>query len=160
MRIRQARDEGYAHIFVAYGDCGTGGALDAVLAEEGDISRLPGPHCYAFYTGVEPFMRHLEADAQSYFLTDYLVRHFDTLIVKGLGLRAHPELITTCFGNYEKLVHLAQEDNAQLETKARDAARFLGLVYERRLVGHGDLARALKDFVQCVQTSTPDLPSP
>ncbi len=145
-RIRQAREEGYARIFVAYGDCGTGGALDAVLAEEGGISRLPGPHCYAFYTGVENFMRHLERDARSYFLTDYLVRHFDSLIVKGLKLDTHPELIETCFGNYDTLVHLAQDDDPALTRKAQEAARFLNLTYERRYVGHGDLATAIERF--------------
>ena len=141
-RIRQARVQGYARIFVAYGDCGTGGRLDAVLEREG-VERLPGPHCYAFFTGTDRFMEGLEADARSFFLTDYLVRHFDRLVWQGMMLDAHPELVEDCFGNYEKLVYLAQEDDPELDRRAREAAARLGLAYERRLVGYGDLKAAL-----------------
>jgi hypothetical protein len=142
-RIRQARAEGYDRIFVAYGDCGTGGRLDEVLGEEG-VDRLPGAHCYAFLTGNERFLAEAERDARSFFLTDYLVRHFDRLIWQGLMLDAHPELIRDCFGNYERLVYLAQRDDPELDALAREAARRLGLSYERRVVGYGDLEVALK----------------
>ena len=142
-RIEQARREGYDRVFVAYGDCGTGGALDAVLKEAG-VERLPGPHCYAFFSGTEDFLRRLEEDSRSYFLTDYLVRHFDTLVWKGMMLDAHPELLKDCFGNYEKLVYLAQTDDAALDAKAQEAARRLGLAYERRFTGFGDLQTALE----------------
>ena len=142
-RIRQGRAEGYAHIFAAYADCGTGGAIDKMLAEEG-VERLPGAHCYAFYSGAEAFMDTIEGDARSFFLTDYLVRHFDALIVRGMMLDAHPELIADYFGNYEKLVYLAQSDDEELTRKAEDAARFLGLAFERRFTGFGDLDIALK----------------
>ncbi len=141
-RIEQARREGYGGIFVAYADCGTGGALDEVLRRH-DVKRLPGAHCYAFLSGVENFMQRLEEDARAYFLTDYLARHFDTLVWKGMMLDKHPELLSDCFGNYEKLVHLAQADDPELETMARAAAQRLGLRFERRLVGHGDLKNAL-----------------
>ena len=142
-RIEQARREGYERIFVAYGDCGTGGALDRVLETAG-VERLPGPHCYAFFTGTEEFMRQLEEDSRSYFLTDYLVRHFDSLIWKGMMLDEHPELVQDCFGNYEKLVYLAQTDDPALDEKAREAAARLGLAYERRFTGFGDLQAALE----------------
>ncbi len=141
-RIRQARAQGYKRIFVAYGDCGTGGRLDEVLKEAG-VERLPGPHCYAFFTGTDHFMEELERDARTFFLTDYLVRHFDRLVWQGMMLDAHPELLEDCFGNYEKLVYLAQEDNPELDRRAREAAERLGLAYERRLVGYGDLQTAL-----------------
>ncbi len=147
-RIRQAKREGYGRILVAYGDCGTGGALDAVLAEEG-VRRLPGAHCYAFFSGVENFMQRLQDDgseARAYYLTDYLVRHFDSLVWRGLMLDEHPELLSDYFGSYEKLVHLAQVDDAELDTRAREAAKRLGLKHERRLVGFGDLATALEDL--------------
>ena len=127
---------------MAYGDCGTGGALDAVLEETG-VERLPGPHCYAFFSGTEDFRRRLEEDARSYFLTDYLVRHFETLVWKGMMLDEHPELLRDCFGNYERLVYLAQTDDPALDERAREAARRLGLAYERRLTGFGDLQAAL-----------------
>ena len=141
-RIRQARAEGYDRILVGYADCGTGGRLDAMLKEEG-VERLPGAHCYAFYTGVDAFMEDLERDARSFFLTDYLVRHFDTLVWKGMMLDVHPELIEDCFGNYEKLVHLAQTDDPELTKMAEDAAQRLGLAFERRFTGYGDLEKVL-----------------
>ena len=142
-RIRQAKAEGYAHVFVAYGDCGTGGRLDTVLAEEG-VERLPGAHCYAFFSGVEAFETRLEEDARSYFLTDYLARHFDTLIWKGMMLDRHPELLADYFGNYEKLVYLAQSDDPALLEKARAAADRLSLAFEHRRVGYGGLETALR----------------
>ena len=142
-RIEQAKREGYERIFVAYGDCGTGGRLDEVLREHG-VERLPGAHCYAFLSGTEDFMSRLDEYARSYFLTDYLVRHFDALIWKGMMLDEHPELVKDCFGNYEKLIYLAQTDDPALDEKAREAARRLGLAYERRLVGMGDLETAMR----------------
>ncbi len=141
-RIRQARAEGYERILVGYADCGTGGRLDVLLKEEG-VERLPGAHCYAFYSGVDAFMSDLERDARSFFLTDYLVRHFDTLVWKGMMLDEHPELVNDCFGNYEKLVYLAQTDDPKLTEMAEKAARRLGLAFERRFTGYGDLERAL-----------------
>ena len=154
-RIQQAKQQGYARIFVAYGDCGTGGALDEVLKQEG-VQRLPGAHCYAFFSGNEQFLAQLEQDARAYYLTDYLVRHFDTLIWRGLMLDTHPELLSDYFGNYEKLVHLAQTDDAELEAKARQAARRLGLPYERRLVGFGDLKTALEKWGRETPPPAPD----
>ncbi len=141
-RIRQARAEGYERILVGYADCGTGGGLDALLKEEG-VERLPGAHCYAFYSGVDAFMKDLERDARSFFLTDYLVRHFDTLVWKGMMLDVHPELVEDCFGNYERLVYLAQTDDPELTEMAEEAARRLGLAFERRFTGYGDLEKTI-----------------
>jgi Protein of unknown function (DUF1638) len=141
-KIRKAR-KSYDKIFVLYGDCGTGGRLDAVLAEEG-VERIPGPHCYAFYSGVDAFLAQAEAEPACFYLTDYLARHFDRLVIAGLGLDRHPELLPDYFGNYEKLIYLAQVPDPQLERKAKAAALRLGLAYEHRPTGYG----GLQDFLR------------
>ena len=137
-RIRAARPK-YQRIFVLYGDCGTGGLLDRVLAEEG-VERIPGPHCYAFYSGLDAFLAQAEAERACFYLTDYLARHFERLVIQGLGLDRHPELLPLYFGNYEKLVYLAQLPDPRLEQQAKAAARRLGLAYEHRPTGYGELA--------------------
>jgi hypothetical protein len=129
----------YARIFVAYGDCGTGGLLDRVLREEG-VERIAGPHCYQFFMGTAAFEALAEAEPGCFFLTDYLVRHFDRLIVEGLGLDRHPELRDSYFGNYTKVVYLAQTDDPGLRARAERAAARLGLAYEYRFAGYGELA--------------------
>ncbi|SFH23839.1 Protein of unknown function [Palleronia marisminoris] len=130
----------YDTILIGYGDCGTGGAIDALCAEFG-IERLPGPHCYAFFSGTAAF----EADGEvtSFFLTDFLARQFDAFVTEPLGLDRHPELRDAYFGNYETLVYLAQTDDDALTARAEAAARSLGLAFERRFTGYGDLADAL-----------------
>jgi hypothetical protein len=140
-KIREAKPR-YESIFVLYGDCGTGGELDRLLAEEG-IERLEGPHCYAFFSGNPEFETHAEEDVTSFFLTDYLARHFDKLIWEGLGLDRHPELLPLYFGNYKKIVFLAQTRNEELAKKAMAAAKRLGLDYEYRFTGYGELERDL-----------------
>lgn len=137
-RIRAARGK-YQRILVLYGDCGTGGLLDKVLAEEG-VERIEGPHCYAFFSGNLSFAAQGDEDLTAFFLTDYLARHFDALVWRGLGIDKHPELLPMYFGNYTKIVYLAQTEDPALEAKAEDAARRLGLAYELRRTGYGDLA--------------------
>ena len=141
-KIRAGRAEGYARILVAYGDCGTGGLLDEVLAEEG-AERAPGDHCYAFFRGIEAFGEEFDRDPTAFYLTDYLARHFTRLIVEGLKLDRHPELLPDFFGHYTKVVYLAQTDDPALDRLARAAAERLGLAYERIETGYGDLARFL-----------------
>jgi Protein of unknown function (DUF1638) len=141
-RIRAAKGR-YQRILVLYGDCGTGGELDKVLAEEGGIERIEGPHCYAFFSGNRAFEARGDQDMTAFFLTDYLVRQFDKVIWRPLGLDRHPELLKDYFGNYTKLVYLAQVPDPKLEEKAREAAHRLGLTYEHRATGYGDLAGAL-----------------
>jgi Protein of unknown function (DUF1638) len=141
-KIRAARRD-YQRILVLYGDCGTGGALDHVLADEG-VERIPGPHCYAFYSGLDAFLAQAEADPACFYLTDYLARHFERLVIQGLGLDRHPELLPLYFGNYEKLVYLAQLPDPQLEQQAKAAALRLGLAYEHRPTGYG----GLQDFLR------------
>ena len=137
----------YERVLVAYADCGTGGALDRLIAERG-IARLPGAHCYAFYSGVASFDEAAEADMRAFFLTDFLVRQFETLVIEGLGLDRHPELRDAYFGHYEKVVYLSQAPDADLIAAAEAAAMRLGLAFEHRHVGYGDLPRAITDVAQ------------
>ncbi len=140
-KIRAARGS-HERIVVVYGDCGTGGVLDEVLAEEG-VERIAGPHCYQFYAGETNFTALMDDEPGSFFLTDYLVRHFDLLILRGLGLDRHPQLLGDYFGNYRKLVYLAQVEDAGLVERAKAAAERLGLAYEYRYTGYGELGRFL-----------------
>ena len=146
-RIRRARRDGYDRIFVAYADCGTGGLLDNVLDEEG-VARLEGAHCYEVYAGRAAFAALHDAEPGTFYLTDYLVRNFERLVVRGLGLDRHPELRPIYFGNYRRLVYLAQADDLELTAAAEGAADRLGLAFERRLVGLGELAPAVASFAK------------
>ena len=146
-RIRRARRDGYDRIFVAYADCGTGGLLDTVLDEEG-VARLEGAHCYEVYAGRAAFAALHDEEPGTFYLTDYLVRNFDRLVVRGLGIDRHPELLQIYFGNYRRLVYLAQVEDADLATRAQAAADRLGLTFERRLVGLGELATSLAMFAK------------
>jgi hypothetical protein len=140
-RIR-AKRAGYAQVFVAYGDCGTGGRLDEVLAEEG-VERLPGAHCYEFYAGRTDFARLSDEEPGSFYLTDYLARHFERLVIKGLGLDRHPELLPIYFGNYRRVVYLSQGDDPETMTAARAAATRLGLEFLHHPTGFGGLGTAV-----------------
>jgi hypothetical protein len=136
--IRENRGR-YAKIAVAYAECGTQGALDKVCEEEG-VERIDGPHCYSFFWGNEAFSRRDDDDIDAFFLTDFLARQFESFVIEPLGLDRHPELRDMYFGNYRRLIFLAQTEDAELEKKARNAAERLGLVYEKRVTGMGDLA--------------------
>jgi hypothetical protein len=142
--IRENRSR-FRHIAIAYADCGTGGALDRVCEEEG-VTRIAGPHCYAFFSGTEKFLAAGDADMATFFLTDFLARQFDAFVIEPLGLDRHPELRDAYFGNYRRLVYLAQTDNAELESKAQKAAERLGLAYEKRMTGLGDLEGFVASF--------------
>jgi Protein of unknown function (DUF1638) len=144
-RIRRARAEGYDRLFVAYADCGTGGLLDRVLDDEG-VARLEGAHCYEVYAGRAAFAALADEEPGTFYLTDFLVRNFERLVVRGLGLDRHPELLPVYFGNYRRLVFLAQTEDAALSARAEGAAARLGLPLERRYVGLGDLARSVQGF--------------
>ena len=134
----------YSRVILGYGDCGTGGALDKVL-ERHEASRLPHAHCYEFFATTPRFNEIAEAEVGSYFVTDFLVRHFDRLVWEGCGLDTRPEMLETYFGNYRDLVYLAQTDNPQLQAKAQEAADRLGLNYVYHKVGYGDLTAAIKE---------------
>lgn len=140
-RIRRRR-AGYDRVFVAYADCGTGGLLDPVIAEEG-VERLAGAHCYEFYATSPEFEKLVEDEPATFFLTDFLARNFDRLVIQGLGIDRHPELLEQYFGNYQRLVYLAQTDDPALAAAARRAARRLGLRFEQRRTGYGQLATTI-----------------
>ncbi len=132
----------YQKIYVLYGDCGTGGQLDALLAEFA-IERIDGPHCYAFFSGNSVFEKQAEDDMTVFYLTDYIARQFDKLIWSGLGLDRHPELLPDYFRHYTKVVYLAQTRDPDLEQRAKAAADKLGLGYEYRFTGYGELESEL-----------------
>ena len=146
-RIRRARADGYDRIFIAYADCGTGGLLDRLLEAEG-VARLAGAHCYEVYAGRAAFATLADEEPGTFYLTDYLVRSFDGLVIRGLGLDRHPELLPVYFGNYRRLVYLAQTDDPDLTVRAEAAARRLGLDFERRLVGLGELGPSISAFAR------------
>ena len=134
--------DAYDEIFVVYADCGTGGLLQAACEEMG-VQMVAGPHCYSFFEGNDAFAAKQDAEFTSFYLTDFLVRQFDAFIWKPMGLDRHPDLRDMYFGNYETLVYQAQTDDAALTAKAQECAARLGLAFERRFTGYGDLKTTL-----------------
>src|SRR5579862_2675419 len=143
--IRAHRDR-YREIFVVYADCGTRGALDAVLKEEG-IERLPGAHCYEFLATPKVFAELSEAEPGTFYLTDFLLRHFDRLVRRSLGLDRHPELTQEYFRHYKKLVYLAQVETPGAIERARQIATRFGFDFEYRFTGYGELGTRLQALV-------------
>jgi hypothetical protein len=141
--VISAMKEKYAGIFVAYADCGTGGMLDKVLDRYG-IQRLPGAHCYEFYAGSGIFAQLADEEPGTFYLTDFLVHSFDRLVKEGLGLNRHPQLMSQYFGNYRRVVYLAQSDSKALQDKAKIHADYLGLDYEYRFCGLEPLSHVMK----------------
>ena len=132
----------YGQIFVVYADCGTGGLLQARCDALG-VEMVPGPHCYSFFDGNDAFAARSDDEMTSFYLTDFLVRQFDAFVWKPMGLDRHPQLRDMLFGNYERLIYLAQTEDPALDALAEDAAARLGLAFERRFTGYGDLAAVL-----------------
>ncbi|MDA7585287.1 DUF1638 domain-containing protein [Luminiphilus sp.] len=143
----------FGQIFVAYGDCGTGGRIDKVLARW-NIERLPGAHCYSFYATEARFNALAEAEPGTFYLTDFLVRHFDRLVIRGLKLDRHPQLLQDFFGHYRRVIYLAQQEDEQLQGAARRAANYLGLRFETLTTGMGDLGQHLERQVLHLQPDT------
>lgn len=142
--IAEARAEGFGKVFIGYAECGTKGELDKICAEQG-IERIAGPHCYAFFTGTEKFLKECEEEFTAFYLTDLITRQFEAFVIEPMKFDTHPELIPMVFGNYEKIVYLAQTEDPALQEKAKWAADYLGLAYEYRFTGMGDLEPALKN---------------
>ena len=140
--IRAARGH-YSRVFVAYADCGTGGRLDAVLREEG-VERLPGAHCYEFYATAQRFSELAEQEPGTFYLTDFLVRHFERLVVQTLGIDRHPELVGEYFRNYRRVVYLIQDTAQSDVAAAQRIAQRLGLAFESRHTGYGELEGSLR----------------
>jgi hypothetical protein len=137
----------YERIFVAYADCGTGGALDRMLAEEG-VERLPGAHCYELFATSAKFAALADAEPGTFYLTDFLVRHFERLVIGGLGIDRHPQLAGEYFRHYRRVVYLAQVADTKLADQARAIAARLGLAYEQHASGYGELATSLARVVR------------
>jgi hypothetical protein len=138
----RAQRANYAQIFVAYGECGTGGQLDALLKEEG-VERIAGAHCYEFFAGPAVFAALADAEPGTFYLTDFLLRNFERFVVKPLGLDRHPELKREYFRNYRRLVYLAQAEKPGSIERAREVAAYLGFSFEYRFTGYGALATRL-----------------
>lgn len=153
-KIRDNRGR-YEHMFVAYADCGTRGEIDRVLATE-NVERLPGAHCYQFFAGSERFDALAEAEPGTFYLTDFLARHFEKLVVRPLKLDTHVELRDACFGHYTRLVYLSQTKDAELERRARQAAEYLGLAFEHVHCGYGALEHDLKHWLTKVEHGQKD----
>lgn len=147
---RIERADGFDQILIGYADCGTSGDLDKLIKEQTDrgrtIERLPGAHCYEFFATSPMFAEMHDTEPGTFYLTDYLARHFDRLVVKWLGLDRYPQLRDAYFGNYTRLVYLAQTSDRKEKDAARRAADRLGLRYEEVVVGFGELEPAVLDF--------------
>lgn len=141
----RAGKETHDKIYVLYGDCGTGGALDALLEEEG-VERIPGPHCFSFFAGNDAFEAAADDEIATFYLSDYFCRHFDTFVWKALGLDRREDMKDFVFANYRHLIYLAQTEDTDLEARAREIADRLGLTYEYRFCGYGDLAPAMQSL--------------
>jgi hypothetical protein len=134
----------YAHIYVLYADCGTGGLLQQACDKMG-VEMLRGPHCYSFFQGNDSFAQ--SDDVTAFYLTDFLARQFDAFVWKPLGLDRFPDLRDMYFGNYTKLVYQSQTDDPALVSLAQDHATKLGLAFEHRPTGYGDLQNQLRDWI-------------
>lgn len=143
--IHECRAPGRS-IFVAYGDCGTGGLLDTVLREE-SVERIPGAHCYEFFATSPVFAELADEEPGTFYLTDFLLRHFERLVIRGLGLDRHPELFGSYFGNYRRLVYLAQAPGTESRAAAQAIAARMGLEFQQRDTGYGTLRTALDGAV-------------
>jgi hypothetical protein len=148
--IRANRDR-FTNVFVVYGDCGTGGQLDAVLKEEG-VERLPGAHCYEFLATAQVFAQLADAEPGTFYLTDFLLRHFERLVIRPLGLDRHPQLTGEYFRNYRKLVYLSQAPRAGAVEQARRIAERFGFEFEHRFTGYGELGARLASLAASQNT--------
>jgi uncharacterized protein DUF1638 len=154
-RIRRARSDGFERIFIAYADCGTGGLLDPVIADEG-VERLPGAHCYEVFAGSRAFAAMADAEPGTFWLTDFLARNFERLVIRGLGIDRHPELQQTYFAHYVRVVYLSQTDDRGLLASARRAAERLGLAFEHRPTGTANLAAPIEAWAGRAQAPASD----
>ncbi|WP_170424527.1 DUF1638 domain-containing protein [Ruegeria arenilitoris] len=158
-RITQAVEEAvarhrsdYDQIFVVYADCGTGGLLQKACQDMG-VEMIKGPHCYSFFEGNQAFEEHGDDETTAFYLTDFLARQFDAFVWKPLGLDRHPELRDMYFGNYTKLVYQAQTDDPNLTARAQECADRMGLAFERRFTGYGDLETTLTEWATRAQSA-------
>ncbi|MFK7902982.1 MAG: DUF1638 domain-containing protein [Nitratireductor sp.] len=140
--IVDAKADNFENIFIGYADCGSKGEIDKVCQKH-KVARVDGPHCYAFYIGNEEFDKTKDEYITTFFITDFLARHFEAFLIKPLGLDKHPHLKEVYFGNYTRALYLAQSDDLELEKQAKLGAAYLGLDYEKQFTGFGDLTPSL-----------------
>ena len=143
--------DGYRHIAVGYADCGSYGALDEVCARLG-VARLAGSHCYDVFAGADTVSTITTDEPGSYFLTDYLVLSFHRSVIRELGLDRYPELRDDYFGNYRRVVWLAQRPTPELRAAAQDAATVMGLPLEISVVGDTGLEHQLRALLAAPRT--------
>ena len=137
----------YSKIFLAYADCGTGGLIDSML-ENYDIERLEGAHCYEFYAGSRLFKDLSDREIGTFYLTDFLVKNFDRLVIEGLGIQKYPSLKEDYFRNYKNVVYLAQLQDNVLESKARECADYLNLEFSVHFTGLKNLGNQLNEAMK------------
>ena len=145
-KVIQQRQGQYQRLYVAYGDCGTGGGIDRVIEQWG-VERLPGAHCYEVFATPTQFQALADEEPGTFYLTDFLVRHFERLVMEGLKINAYPQLREDYFGHYTRVVYLAQTEDDALLDAAAEAARALGLAFDVRYTGLGDLAHQLEEQI-------------
>ena len=145
-KVIQQRQGQYQRLYVAYGDCGTGGGIDRVIARWG-VERLPGAHCYEVFATPTQFQALADEEPGTFYLTDFLVRHFERLVMEGLKINTYPQLRDDYFGHYTRVVYLAQTKDDALLDAAGAAARALGLAFDVRYTGLGDLAHQLEEQI-------------
>lgn len=143
--------EVYNQIYVVYADCGTGGLLEVACKDLG-VEMVKGPHCYSFFEGNDVFDARKEDETTAFYLTDFLARQFDAFIWKPMGLDRHPELRDMYFGNYTKVVYQAQLDDPDLTARAKNCANKMGLAFERRFTGYGDLETTMAQWARTAPT--------
>ena len=149
-KIKEAIDSNindYSKIFLAYADCGTGGLIDLLLKDY-DIERLEGAHCYEFYSGSSVFKELSEKEIGTFYLTDFLVKNFDRLVIEGLGIQKYPSLKEDYFRNYKNVVYLAQLQDNVLESKARECADYLNLEFSVHFTGLKNLGNQLNEAMK------------
>ena len=141
-KIKSYKKKGH-HVLVAYGDCGTGGDIDVLLKEE-QVERIAGPHCYEMFMGRDDFDKEMDKELGTFFVTDYMVRHFERIVMKGMKLREYPQLRDMYFGNYTRFLYLAQIEDKQLYEKAVRAAAELDLRFDYRFTGYGEFSQFIE----------------
>ena len=138
------KGESYSQILIGYADCGTNGAIDSLIETDSRLERLSGPHCFSFFIGEKEYKRLSEQEPGTFWLTDFLVRHFDSMVIKTLGLDKHPELRDVYFSNYTTATYLSQISEEKLLHSAKKCSDKLGLEFRHIHTGFGAFEQALR----------------
>ncbi len=139
----------YKKVIVVYGDCGTAGELDRVL-ERHRAERLAGEHCYEVFCGPR-FSALTKRSPATYFLTDFLVRSWEEVVVREMGLGRAPSLKAKLFAGFTSVTFLRQDPDLGLLKKAEGIAAYLGLPLEVEEVGTSELESQLERLLSEVE---------